>query len=234
MVTLSLDTSGEHLHKRGYAIYRGEAPLRETIAGCMIRYLKEQVNIDANLTLLDPFVGSGTLLFEAISCNQPNLNRHYSWLGFKNAPKLFQSATWQKNFRWFDNQNTPDCFGYDIDENAIANLEKNITEFENVFKDCKLSIKFEVKDSRNINLERSKLNKNSWLIANPPYGIRLAEDNAKEIIESLENIVDGVIILHPTHWNFNFKKLKLLKSDEFSNQGLNLKLSVYKTKISNI
>ncbi|MGZ3692379.1 MAG: RNA methyltransferase, partial [Pseudobdellovibrio sp.] len=52
-VTVSLDTSGEHLHRRGYASHRGEAPLRETLAA----YLVTHLNLSSRLRLIDPFAG---------------------------------------------------------------------------------------------------------------------------------------------------------------------------------
>ncbi|MGZ3691449.1 MAG: hypothetical protein ACXVAX_08095, partial [Pseudobdellovibrio sp.] len=67
----------------------------------------------------------------------------------------------------------------------------------------------------------------TWLIANPPYGIRLADEQAKETLEMLENGVNGIVVIHPEKWKFNFKKLKLSHQQDFSNQGLNLKLSVF-------
>lgn len=226
-VTVSLDTSGEHLHRRGYATFRGEAPLRETIAAAMIRKLQKFVSIDKDLTLVDPFVGSGTLLFEASSFRLPNLERDYSWLKFKNAPKLFQSSSWKKNYRWFESKNNPHCLGFDIDEKSIQNLEKNKTDFMKTFNQPSVDVTGQVGDSHDLKLNPADLKKNVWIIANPPYGIRLADDNAKQILEKLESNVHGILVIHPVNWKFNFKTLNSTHSEEFSNQGLNLKLSVF-------
>lgn len=227
IVTVSLDTSGEHLHKRGYAIFRGEAPIRETLAAYIVKKLSNRVVIDQNLTIIDPFVGSGTLLFEAHSHRLPNLERAYSWFNFKNAPKLFKSETWKKNYRWFESQSVPQCLGFDLDEKAIISLDKNKAEYAKIFKQSKLDITAEVKDSRDLKLDRTGLKKSVWVITNPPYGIRLADENAKQVLENIEDSVDGIIVIHPVAWRFNFKKLALLASEDFSNQGLNLKLSVF-------
>jgi putative N6-adenine-specific DNA methylase len=59
---LSLDTSGESLHKRGYRLSGGEAPMQETVAAAIIRFS----GWDGEKTLLDPMCGSGTLLCEAL------------------------------------------------------------------------------------------------------------------------------------------------------------------------
>lgn len=231
IVTVSLDTSGEHLHRRGYAVYRGEAPIRETLAAYMIRKLLNFVSIDQNLTIIDPFVGSGTLFFEANSYRLPNLERAYSWFNFKNAPKLFKSETWKKNYRWFENQSTPQCLGFDLDEKAVMSLEKNKVEFAKIFKQSRFDIKAEVKDSRDLKLDRSQLKKSVWVVTNPPYGIRLADDNAKQVLENIEDSVEGIIVIHPVAWKFNFKRLSIVLSEDFSNQGLNLRLSVFLRKI---
>lgn len=234
MVTVSLDTSGEHLHRRGYAVYRGEAPLRETLAAYLVRKLSKYVEIDEKLTLIDPFAGSGTLLFEACSARLPNLERAYAWLNLKNAPKLFKSETWKKNYRWIEKPNLVNCLAFDIDSKAIENSEKNKIEFLTVFKQNystkTLNLRFEVQDSRNLNLKSEHLTKSIWIVTNPPYGIRLADENAKQVLEKLEPGIDGIIVIHPIAWKFNFKKMKLSESEDFNNQGLNLRLSVFTVK----
>lgn len=230
MVTVSLDTTGEHLHKRGYATFRGEAPMRETLAAYIVKKLLHQIAINQNLTIIDPFAGSGTLLFEASSYRIPNLIRKYSWLSFKIAPKLFKSETWIKNYRWFDNQAAPQCLGFDNDEKAITSFERNKSEYEKIFKQSKSDIVVELQDSRDLKLDRAKLRKSVWVITNPPYGIRLADENAKEVLENIESFVDGIIVVHPVAWRFNFRNLFQVSSEDFSNQGLNLKLSVFALK----
>ncbi len=62
--TLSLDTSGEHLHKRGYRIDTPEAPLRETLAAALLLKLFEAAD-GRDWSLIDPMAGSGTFLTEA-------------------------------------------------------------------------------------------------------------------------------------------------------------------------
>lgn len=225
--TISLDTSGEHLHRRGYAVYRGEAPLRETLAAYLVRRLSDHVNLDQDLTVVDPFVGSGTILFEVLSSYLPNLQREYSWQVFKKTPKLFKSDSWTKNYRWIRNSQQPHVVGYDLDEKAIQNLKRNQEEFFKTFGVTEIPLKAEVKNSQDVQLIRADLTKNVWLVCNPPYGIRLDDENVREIIQSFEKDVDGMVILHPPIWNFNFSHLKLVSSDDFKNQGLSLKLSIY-------
>jgi len=61
LVTLSLDSSGEALHKRGWKQAVAKAPLRETLAAAFLR----QAGFDGSQTVIDPMCGSGTLVIEA-------------------------------------------------------------------------------------------------------------------------------------------------------------------------
>lgn len=224
-VQVSLDTSGEHLHRRGYAVFRGEAPLRETLAARMIRHLAKHTALDKNLTVMDPFVGSGTLLFECLSARLPNLQRSYSWFEFSHIPKLFRSPSWSKNYRWLPTVDVQ-AVGYDIDRAAIKNCEENLKAFEKIWQQVP-EMHVEQKDSSVLKIDRTLFRKNIWIVANPPYGIRLDDGKARQILERLESAVDGMIVLHPLHWNIKTEKLKCKYSEDFSNQGLHLRLSVF-------
>src|SRR5699024_12688351 len=76
-VALSLDTSGKGLHKRGYRIDQGEAPLNETLAAALILL----TNWRADEPFVDPFCGSGTIPIEAALIGQniaPGFNREFA------------------------------------------------------------------------------------------------------------------------------------------------------------
>ena len=76
VVTLTIDTSGPGLHKRGYRANAGAAPLKETLAAALVLISKW----DSNLVLEDPFCGSGTILIEAALIGKniaPGLNRKF-------------------------------------------------------------------------------------------------------------------------------------------------------------
>ena len=225
-VTISLDTSGEHLHRRGYATFRGEAPLRETLAAILVRRLQKFVSVNSQLTLIDPFAGSGTILFEAASLKLPNLNRPYAWLKFKNTPKLFKSDSWKKNFRWSQKEDQPHLLGVDILESAVLNFENNRQEFQKIFE-MSPDLHVENRDSTNLIVNRADLRSQVWIVTNPPYGIRMQDENAREILEGFDGKVDGIIVIHPVAWKFRFSKMKQTLIEDFSNQGLNLKLSVF-------
>lgn len=235
-VTISIDTSGEHLHKRGYAEFRGEAPLRETLASQMLSFLKQNSDYDLQKDLLvDPFVGSGTLLFEAASMAQPNFTRDYSWLKFKNTPKIFQSSTWKNNFRWIKKTKFS-ALGCDISERSILNLKQNLELFEKIFPLVEIDIKTVCMNSKDLTIQATDQKK--WIVTNPPYGERLKANNISEVIQDLAEStlqVCGVLVLHPLAWNFNFSSFSLVQQIPFSNQGLELRLSLFlKTKFDGL
>lgn len=232
-VTLSLDTSGEHLHRRGYAQMRGEAPLRETLAAYLVAKLKDHTVFNENLIIIDPFCGSGTLLFEVLSQSLPNLERDYSWLHFKTSPKLFKSDSWKKNYRWFAKEINVFAQGYDIDEKSISNSQQNALQFKKTFNLEKIHLEFFHKNSAELDLQNQVTPNQAsqtqrWILANPPYGVRLSDELAKNVLEKLETQTHGVVVIHPEKWKFNFKKMSLVSQDDFSNQGLKLKLSIFK------
>ncbi|MBT4138282.1 MAG: 23S rRNA (guanine(2445)-N(2))/(guanine(2069)-N(7))-methyltransferase, partial [Candidatus Latescibacteria bacterium] len=85
--TISLDLSGDSLHKRGYRKDGGEAPLKEHLAAALLLKARWPENAQEGNTLLDPMCGSGTLLIEGAMIAgdiAPNLSRSYfgfeSWL----------------------------------------------------------------------------------------------------------------------------------------------------------
>lgn len=230
-VSVSLDTSGEHLHRRGYATFRGEAPLREVFAAYLYKQLLKSAKTTNNLIVLDPFVGSGTILFEAQAEKMPLFKRPYSWLQFKNRPKLFKSETWFQNYKWIQSSTGMKCFGFDMDAKALANLKKNEDLFNEIFPKAQSQIHTIEGDSLKVDLSflKSEPSTNMWLVTNPPYGHRLEEGSAVAILERFERELplQGLVVLHPESWTFRFQKLKLVTKNDFSNQGLRLKLSVY-------
>ena len=87
---ISLDTSGPHLHKRGYRLATGPAPLREDLAAALLIHCA----YDGSQTLLDPMCGAGTLAIEAayMACQRaPGLHRQFA---LENWP-FDRPARWQ-------------------------------------------------------------------------------------------------------------------------------------------
>ncbi len=164
-VSVLLNSSGPALHKRGYRIEQGSAPLKETLAAGMIMLSDWR----ENKVLVDPFCGSGTIGIEAAMIGMniaPGLNRTFAaedWLFipfdlFKNA-----KAEAMKKIK-YDIKLDIRC--YDVDENAIAMAIKNAEEAGVIDN---ITIKqLGVKD---LYLPDEK----GVIVTNPPYGERLSD-----------------------------------------------------------
>lgn len=228
-VTVSLDTTGEHLHFRGYRKQQGEAPMRENLAYDML--FKAGLTTAEPKTILDPFAGSGTLLFEASLSGYPNFLRDYAFLHLKNTPALFKSDSWKKNFRWLSREQKSRFVGFEIDQSTYQKSLQNKTLFEENYRPS--HIEFNNLDSSKAKPDEVSKALNPhlpvWIVTNPPYGERLKETNVSQILvnfETMENL-RGVVVVHPKDWRFNFNKLRLSHAIPFSNQGLKLQLSIY-------
>ena len=120
LVTLSLDTSGEGLHKRGHKLATGKAPLRETMAALFLA----QMGYDGTQPVLDPMCGSGTFVIEAAEIAAglaPGRTRSFAFEQFAS----FNASEWEK-MRASPSRMTPvQFFGFDRDQGAVRNSEQN-------------------------------------------------------------------------------------------------------------
>jgi putative N6-adenine-specific DNA methylase len=169
-VTIALDSSGESLHKRGYRLEEGEAPLNEVLAAGMI--LKTGWHGERNF--VDPMCGSGTLLIEAvlIALNiAPGVFRKKyafeKWDDFD--ADLFETIssddTHEKEFKF-------KAFGSDMSPKAIAITNANV-------KNAGLSKYIVTKICAIQDLK--DVPETGILVTNPPYGERL---NPRELMHS--------------------------------------------------
>lgn len=184
LCTVSLDTTGEHLHKRGWSVLKGEAPLRETIAAYMLRELIGETTPAElkEITLLDPMVGSGTLLTEARTLWGGQFQRRFGFQKWKKAPKLFLSESFSLNYRLPASPVFGHYRGFDIHEDMIPVALQNFAEAERQWNQSRRAdhLSGDVQIVQQDALEASsaaplKGLQPLWLISNPPYGERLAE-----------------------------------------------------------
>lgn len=172
---ISLDSSGESLHKRGYRIAQGEAPISEVLAAGMIMLTGWHGEKD----FLDPMCGSGTLLIEAAMIAKgipPGMYRKS--FGFELWPdfdeKLFAeiyNGEYEKEFNF-------KIFGSDISAKDIAVARANI-------KNASLSkfIELQVQDV----VDLVPPFQNGIIITNPPYGERMKPQSIIELYTSIGN-----------------------------------------------
>jgi len=167
--TLTIDTSGAGLHKRGYRVKDVRAPIKETLAAAMIQlsFWRE------GRILVDPCCGSGTIPIEAALIGRniaPGLSRSFISEEWENIPEKFWKEERRAAFEAVNYDADLKIFASDIDKGAIRAAEENAMEAG--VDDC---ITFEVKD-----ISKSKTaGKSGIMIINPPYGERIGE--AKEI-----------------------------------------------------
>ncbi|MDY0010915.1 MAG: class I SAM-dependent RNA methyltransferase [Candidatus Izemoplasmatales bacterium] len=165
IATLTIDTSGNALHKRGYRQNAVIAPLKETLAAALVKlsfWNKDRV-------LIDPFCGSGTIAIEAALIGKniaPGLYREFASMSWP----LIENEIWKEATRealtMIDNTSSIEILGYD---NVQENIDASIANAEEAgVLDC---IKFELKDFYDLNLTDDY----SVIITNPPYGERLSE-----------------------------------------------------------
>ena len=164
--TLSIDSSGESLHKRGYRSEQVEAPLSEVLAAGMI--LKTGWRGESNF--IDPMCGSGTLLIEAamIALNiPPGLSRkEYAferWPDFDQElfEEIYHDESEEREFEF-------KCYGSDISPIAIEIAQQNV-------KNAGLSKYIELKTMPF--QQYSEVPEKGILVTNPPYGERISTED---------------------------------------------------------
>ncbi len=171
-VTLTVDTSGVGLHKRGYRTSDVTAPIKETLAAAMIQLSFWR---DDRL-LIDPCCGSGTIPIEAAMIGRniaPGINRHFASEGWELIPEKLWKEERKAAFEAMDYDKELNIYGFDINMKAVEAARANAEEAG--VDDC---IVFKKADARKLRPE----GKNGIVITNPPYGERIGE---KEEIEGI-------------------------------------------------
>lgn len=160
--TLSLDTSGERLHKRGERTLIGEAPLRESIAAALIQNMgRQHGGGEGGVEVIDPMMGSGTFLIEAALRDQVMDRRDFA---FENFVGLADSRVELKVAR----PQIKKVIGFELDRKTIQAAKANLSNS---------SVGLEV-DLKNQDIFQAaslpKTDKPRWVFVNPPYGERLS------------------------------------------------------------
>ena len=186
--TLTIDTSGVGLHKRGYRVKDVKAPIKETLAAAMVQlsFWRE------GRILVDPCCGSGTIPIEAALIGRniaPGLSRKFVSEDWDNISDKLWKEERKAAFEAVNHDADIKIFASDIDPRAIAAAEENAIEAG--VDDC---ITFETKD-----IAKSKTpDKSGIMIINPPYGERIGE--GKEI-RQIYSTLQKFALDDPT-WSF--------------------------------
>lgn len=175
-VTLTIDTSGAGLHKRGYRQADVAAPIKETLAAALVQLSFWK----AGRILVDPCCGSGTIPIEAAMIGRniaPGLNRSFACEEWE----LIEKDIWREEkkaaFQAIDHNAELEIYGYDINGRAVRAAMENAQEAG--VDDC---IAFRRQDVAKL----EPTGENGIIIVNPPYGERIGEEaQIKEIYKAL-------------------------------------------------
>lgn len=178
-VTISLDTTGESLHKRGYRKLAAKAPIAENLAAALLMLTPWK----GDRALTDPFCGSGTFPIEAALMAAgiaPGILRNFT---AENWRHLIPFKEWQEiRIEARENEDInidTDIQGYDIDNNVIAAARENarLARVDGLIHFQKRGIE-----------KLSHPKKYGFIITNPPYGERIEErENLPDLYEMLGN-----------------------------------------------
>jgi putative N6-adenine-specific DNA methylase len=177
--TVSLDSSGSSLHKRGYRHVTGPAPLNEVLAAGLIQLS----GWDKEIPLYDPMCGSGTILIEA-NMFARNIPSGYfrpvfgfeKWIDFD--PEIWERIKEEENAKIVDT--APDIYGSDISSRALANATENVG-----FTKFKQQIRLEVAAFENT----SPKGMAGIIICNPPYDERMQIDDIISFYKSIGDVL---------------------------------------------
>lgn len=174
-----LNTSGETLYKRGYRADSGEAPIKESLAAALVILS----NWKYSENFYDFTCGSGTIAIEAVMFARnipPGLYRYFSFENWDLLPKgYFDTLREEAKAKIFPKKYN--VIASDIDEEV---LEKARINAKNAKVDD--SITFLNKDLR----EYKKEKLSGTLVSNPPYGLRLKDDDMKGMYKDINMILD--------------------------------------------
>lgn len=171
-VTLTVDTSGAGLHKRGYRQADVAAPIKETLAAAMVQlsfWRKGRI-------LVDPCCGSGTIPIEAAMIGRniaPGLNRSFACQEWELIDKNLWKEEKKAAFEAIDYDSELEIYGFDIDRKAVDAARQNAEE-----AGVDDSITFKKVDAAKL----KSVGANGIVITNPPYGERIGEEKQIEAI----------------------------------------------------
>ena len=184
--SISVDTSGGSLHRRGYRTQGVAAPMQETLVAAILAISEW----DLETPLVDPMCGSGTILSEALmlSCGIPAvyLRKNFGLFKLPNFNKKLWDAERQKAIKKIQPPEEGLIMGSDICKTTVASAKENLANLPGgdqipIFR----------KDFRKL-----EINEESIIICNPPYGIRLGKEEEmktfyKEFGDFLKNECKG-------------------------------------------
>lgn len=172
IATLTLDTSGPGLHKRGYRQLSHAAPLKETLAAALIQLSRWK----ADRAFIDPFCGSGTVAIEAALLGRniaPGLMRHFDAQDWPVLSAYLWSQAIQEARDLARPQQRLGIFGFDIDPEAVR-----MARYHSSRAGLISGLHWEARDVKDVH---SRFHY-GYVVTNPPYGERLAGQKELPVI----------------------------------------------------
>lgn len=175
LAEITMDTSGDGLHKRGYREVNYKAPLSETIAASLVKltfWNKDRI-------LADPFCGSGTIPIEAAMIEKniaPGLMRDFDFVKFKFFDEDIYKEEKKKCYSEINYDEKLEILASDVSHKAIQIAKAN-AEILGLDED----ISFFQKDIRDLDLP----DEYGVIITNPPYGERIGKEDVDELNKEL-------------------------------------------------
>lgn len=170
--TVMIDTTGSSLFKRGYRTEKGGAPIKENMAAAII----ELSNWFPDKPFIDPTCGSGTFCIEAAMIGMniaPGFNRDFAFEEWNWVDKDLVQAVRDEAESKADYDVELDISGFDIDGRMVEIAKKNAEE-------AGVGDVIKLKQMRLQDLRTDKIN--GVIISNPPYGERLLDDKAVDVL----------------------------------------------------
>lgn len=192
IVTISIDTSGASLHRRGYRTLINDAPIKETLAAAMINLTRYR----GRGILLDPMCGTGTIPIEAAMIARniaPGSNRTFAAENWKMIDQKHWADVRDEAASVVKNDGSIEIYGSDVSHKSIEIARANV-EAAGMTDYIKLSCKpFE-------DINPTEFEYGGRIITNPPYGERLNE--LKEV-EELYRKMGKIFKSNFSKWDYN-------------------------------
>jgi putative N6-adenine-specific DNA methylase len=203
--TLSLDTSGERLGKRGYKKSSGLAPLRENLAAGLWFFMTFDMDL-RNKKILDPFAGSGTFLLEAQLFNKKVTTRRFAY-------QALSEVTCNQEI---NKEVSLELSGIELNDDQYECLHKNLSDQD---------IKATLFHKNNLEVNEEHVSQVDIIISNPPYDKRVhgSSDFWKRDITA-----ERLGILMPPGRHPRFEDHSLLRELAFSHGGQDVIFKVFK------
>ncbi|WP_147302971.1 THUMP domain-containing class I SAM-dependent RNA methyltransferase [Marinoscillum furvescens] len=222
--TISVDSSGHTLNRRGYREPGHEAPMNEVLAAGLLKL----AGWNKSIPLVDPMCGTGTILIEAAMMGQnipPNLNRRE--FGFKNWTN-YHPELWNKVLaegRAGIRKAKLDISGGDIDGDTVLRANKSLRKF-------KLTDAVSI---RRVALEDHKpqVAGRGMVVTNPPYGERIGRTNTNDFYKTISDVLKNNFtgydawVMSSNMQAFKHLKLRASKKIVLFNGALECKFQKY-------